>query len=182
MPSCITEDYKIILTNMVQAETDKAIVKGLLDTIPLCTDIPGFPGGPVEAGKRTERHMAERWPSAQFINAKREVSEWDSPSKLYTHLTGERVSGSVCDLKGEKCRALSLVDNFLIAGFIVKGDGEDPPPSAGTKTEVERAHTAWKDHLNATGKKFIVIHPEALKEAVEEVKNEVKKKESKKKT
>jgi len=158
--SCITEDNKNIILNLIEvAETpqEKVLFKKIVDKIPICE----FATATKAPGTAASRKMAPRWPPAVYYNEKGEAEPWDSPSQLYEHLTGRKVSGQLCNEEGTACRALSLVDNFIISGFIVRGNGEPPPPSIGTRSEVERAHQAWKEHLNATGKKFLVFHPKA---------------------
>lgn len=167
---CITEDFKQIITGMFeQAEMPRETIAAVFKTIPVCPT----PTGPAPAGGGAStrsfqpKAMAKRWPSAYYIDEKGEKHEADSPSKLFTELTGDRVSGQICDITTvtgkpvEKCRALSLVDNFTIHGYVVRGNGEPPPPSTGSKAEVEKAHDEWKRKLNEEGKHFIVMHPKA---------------------
>lgn len=181
MAGCITEDYRDILIGLLDMETEKAIIAAVVGTIPIC---PGerISGKSVAFGKLKApgvlRTVPSRWPSAIYFNEAGEQEPWDSPSGLYKHLTGNPVSGQVCNDEGTSCRALSLVDNFTISGFIVRGNGEPPPPSIGSKSEVEKRHQAWKSHLLETDKKFLVFHPKApgIQEGAEKAERSAKKK------
>jgi len=160
---CISKGLADFLMMMIDQEQSYDVLKAVVHAFPLCPD------GNVPVAKLTTRKIATRWPAAVYYDEKGEATPYDSPSELYTELTGERVSGQTCNDEGTSCRALSLIDNFTIHGFIVRGNGEAPPISVGTKSQIEGKAQAWKTHLIEEEKQFLVFHPESpyLKEAQE---------------
>ncbi len=161
LEGCITDNWRTTLGKALENENfprDK--INTVISIIPRCEDRPA---AVKETG--TVRKWASRWPAAIYIDEKGEQETFDSPSQLYTRLTGDKVSGQICDITTvagghvKSCRALSLVDNFTIHGYIVRGNGAPPPPSTGSKTEIHDAHEAWKQKLLDEGKSFIVMHP-----------------------
>ncbi len=161
---CIPDLLRGILQGMVASDADKAVILGLLDQIPRCEDIRATSTPTSGSGIRK---AATLWPSpAYYINEKGEKIEYNSPSAMYTALTGLKPSGAVCVIRdGEKvkCRSNSLIDNFYHAGFIVRGNGEPAPVSDEKKndTQNQEASESWKRHLLDTGKHFTVLHPKS---------------------
>ena len=186
LEGCITDNWRTILSKSLEDENiprDK--IEQVIGFIPRCEDRPA-PAAKEAPG--AARRMASRWPGAVYIDEKGEQQEYDSPSQLYTVLTGDKVSGQICDITTvagkhiESCRAMSLVDNFTIHGYVVRGDGDPPPPSSGAKTAVHEAHEAWKQKLLDENKKFIVMHPKTptLQEAQKKAEAGPKKKKAEK--
>ncbi len=162
LEGCITDNWRKVLSKSLEDENiPREKIEQVIGFIPRCEDRPAAK----EPSAGPARKMAARWPGAVYIDEKGEQEEFDSPSQLYTSLTGDKVSGQICDITTvggkhiESCRAMSLVDNFTIHGYVVRGDGDPPPPSTGSKTAVHEAHEAWKQKLLDENKKFIVMHP-----------------------
>ncbi len=193
MAECISKFYKDKIDAWIDITLSMTVLDGLVSKWPTC------PGNPCIAASYKEeiaavaatpniqasalkplvnlweicgttRKKAAEWPSAVYIDASGKAESWDSPSALYKHLTGKKVSGTVdsCDIKG--CTAGTLVDNFTMAGFLVKGDGEDPPArpksetgklSGATKNSYVQSHQIWKQQLKDRNMKFVVIDPKA---------------------
>ncbi len=155
---CITEDYKNVLHNLIANKIAYESIGAIVDTIPLCEREKV-----TAPGRVSPRPIPARWPSVVYHNEKGEATEFDSPSALHKKLFDEPVSGQVCSEDGTSCRALSLVDNFKIRGFIVRGDGEEAPVPAGdmTRKAIEHMYDDWKSKLLNENKKFIVFHPGA---------------------
>ncbi len=183
LEGCITDNWREVLTKSLEDENiPRERIDTLVGFIPRCEDRPALT--PTAAKATGERKWATRWPGAVYIDEKGEQTAHESPSALYTELTGDKVSGQVCDIttvlgkKVEACRALSLVDNFTIHGYVVRGNGEPPPASTGSKTAVHDAHEAWKQKLLRENKFFIVMHPKTptLQEAQKKAEGAPKKK------
>jgi len=161
---CMTRGLADFLIQFIDQGIDDEMLKKMLRAVKVC---PDEVSSSVPVAKLTTRKLAERWPPAVYFDEKGDSEPFDSPSELYTKLTGEKVSGQVCDDEGTSCRALSLIDNFTIKGFIVRGNGEAPPISTGSRSQIENKAQAWKHHLIEEDKQFMVFHPESpfLKEA-----------------
>jgi len=161
---CITKDLKTLLINAIDRQVSHETLRSfVVDMMPICpTGVFAAPAAAGEAEKK--REMATRWPEAIYVNKAGKQEVWDSPSKLYKHLTGKEVSGSICDKKGKTCRPASLIDSFRFSGFIVQGNGEDSPESDPEKPgETLRLHKEWKQHLLDTNKKIVIIDPRSIK-------------------
>jgi hypothetical protein len=179
MTGCITKDLKDLLISLLEAEVPPLTLKMVIEkSFPTCAGTTG----PAPAVKTTTREFAERWPSAIYVDPNGVKHDYNSPSALYEKLTGTKLSGSICLEEGNRCYPATTVESFRIQGYIVEGDGEDPPASDPlnwlSSGNVKRqatidAHNAWKQHLLATGKKFIVLDPiwvkmQAKKEGIEQ--------------
>ncbi len=158
---CISKGLADFLVMFIDQGASQDTLKQIVSAFPRCPD------GNVPVAKLTERKRPANWPAAIYFDEDGDAEPFDSPSELYTHLTGEKVSGQVCDDEGKSCRALSLIDNFTIKGFVVRGDGEAPPLSIGSRSQIENKAQAWKQHLLNEGLDFMVFHPDCpyLKEA-----------------
>jgi hypothetical protein len=162
MATCITQDLKTMLINLLEKKKPHEFISMVVDEIfPTCESL-GL-GLPTKEAVAAKRKIAGRWPNAIYVDAKgKTIDKGLSASALYEELMGKKPSGTVCDEEGTKCTAISLIDSFRLNGYFVQGDGEDAPE---TDTEnpgaTLKAHEAWKDHLNTTGKKFIVINPKS---------------------
>ena len=162
MAGCITRDLKDALMMLIDAEVPLESLRKIIEnekSFPLCS---GSMGATTTAAAQTStRSFSPRWPPAVYID----------PNKLYEVLTGTKLSGSICTGEGEgapRCYPATTVESFRIQGYTVQGNGEDPPASDPTnwlssnnvkRRETIDAHEAWKEHLKATGKKFVVIDP-----------------------
>lgn len=126
MPSCITSDYKSVLTNLMVQNAEYAIVKGLIDSMPLCEQVMPTTGAIEEAKKRS---LPEPWGiEPMYYPEKGKKQKFSSPSALVKEL-GLPMSGIQCDLEGKKCRVTSAVEILQVHGYTVTGDGE--PKKAG---------------------------------------------------
>lgn len=161
--SCITQDLKTFLLNMIEKKRPYEVMQTVVeDGFSVCKEGAFAAPSAARAATEAKRTMATRWPEAIFVDKKGKETEYDSASALYEKLTGKKPSGSICNEKGDTCRPVSLIDSFRFFGYIIQGDGEDAPESDPEKPgDTLKAHTAWKDHLNATNKKLIVIHPKS---------------------
>jgi hypothetical protein len=125
--------------------------------------------------KTTTRNFSPRWPAARFIDENGVVSDYDSPSELYTKLTGKPLSGSICTSPEHHppiCYPATTVESFRIWGYTVLGNGEEPPASDPANwlhsNNVKRQAVIdetniWKEHLKASNKKFMVVDPKWIK-------------------
>lgn len=164
MEPCITSNLKDMLLRMCKSKRPHEKMEAIIedpDIFPLCEPSMFKGGGSSAAAEATKkREIAERWPGAIYVKPDGTHEEWDSASKLYTHLTGKKVSGSVCDESGRSCRAATILDNFRFHGYLIQGNGEDPPKSDPEKPFAAKAATdEWKQHLLDENKKLYVIDP-----------------------
>lgn len=142
MGSCITEDYKGILTNALTAEMSKEVLLGIITSIPLCKDVSPTK---VEVEETKARKVPEVWGiEPVYIDEKGKKITFSSPSALLKHLDLP-LSGIQCDAEGKKCRATSVVEILRVHGYTVTGNGEPKKAAEG-------------------GKKMTVIHPKSVKE------------------
>ena len=166
---CIGSEYKNFLAMAIGVLTKEALQE-VLGKFDVCDKLPAglstvkevkqvLHGATGTAGVGDE---AFYWPKAIYIDENGKSTTWDSPSSLYVHLTGTKPSGSViCD--GVSCSAATMVDSFRFHGYIVKGDGEDPPTrQAGmSKNAKVKQDQIWKTHLKEKGLKVVVINSKA---------------------
>ena len=140
MSSCITEDYKSILTGLIEQETEKSVLLSIVGAIPLCQ-----PAAPPSMREEKKRALPSLWGlEPVYVDAKGKKTTHSSPSALVKVL-GLPMSGIQCDPAGKKCRALSAIDILRIQGYTVSGNGEPRKAAEG-------------------GKKLTVYHPDAVKE------------------
>ena len=167
MAMCITQDLKTLLINMLDKKTPHEALKIFADAVPTCESIGlgvATSGKAAVAGaQEAKKHMATPWPKAVYVDQKGKSTEYDSASALYEKLTGKKPSGSICNEEGTKCTPVTLIDSFRFFGYTIQGDGEPAPETDPEKSYSVnlKAHQDWKDHLKATGKKIIVIHPKS---------------------
>jgi hypothetical protein len=170
MATCITQDLKTMLLSMIDKQMKHATMHEVVDGMfPTCESLGVKTGGAAaEAQREGAKTMSPRWPSAIYYDAKGSLHNFDSPSALYEEEIGGSPSKQVvCEVPkpGEepKCNPASMVQSFQIHGYIVRGNGEPPPPfKAGmTMSQKVALHNEWKDHLKAEGKHFVVYHPKA---------------------
>ena len=182
---CIAASYKAELKAVASARdrnTGQPHPSSVLKPLVSLWDVCGKGGG--TSTSTTTRKKGKTWGvETVYINEKGEPKTFVdkdgdplSVSALYTQLTGKKVSGTIdaCGVKG--CYCGTVVDNYNLDNYIVRGNGEDPPtrpvPLGGVgrgqgklttaqREDYVRRTNEWKDHLKATGKKFIVIHPDA---------------------
>ena len=146
MTSCLTQEYKSILIGLIDRETEKAILRSIIETIPLCAEVAPTLAA-VEEAKAT-RKRAEEWGiEPVYIDEEGKETTFSSPTAAIKHL-GLKVSRMQCDEEGKSCVALTLVDVLRIHGYTVTGDGEPKKASQG-------------------GLKMTIIHPKALKERMD---------------
>ena len=163
MAGCITSEYKTILTDWIHRGFEKAMLEALVESIPLCPS--GQPVGVVtEAAEKSKRTMASLWPSAIFYDKEGKAQEYGSPSALYEKLIGGSPSRQVvCEIEGgtEKCSPATMVQSFTLHGYVVRGNGEPPPPFTANMSMADKvsAHNTWKEHLKSEGKHFLVYDP-----------------------
>lgn len=139
MAGCITGDYKSIVVRMIEAETEKAILLGLVQAIPLCEERPPITK---EEAAKAKRKVPEIWGIEPiYVDEGGKETKFSSPSALVQHL-GLKVSGIQCDAEGKACKAMSVVDILRIQGYTVSGDGEPRKAVEG-------------------GEKLTVFHPDA---------------------
>ena len=137
--SCLTNEYRVMLTDLVAKDTDKAIIMAILSTIEPCSDVPVR--ATKDAVEKTKRKVPEAWGiSPILIDAQGKETEFSSPSALVKHL-GLPMSGIQCDPEGVKCKALSVIEILRINGYEVSGNGEPKKASeGGTKILVTAPH------------------------------------------
>ena len=144
MAGCITSDYKTILMSLLDSDTQREMITAIVNTIPLCTAAPAASSSAVAAAKSTRR-MAEPWGIEPiYVDETGKETKFSSPSAVVKFLALP-MSGIQCDVEGQKCKALSVVEILRVHGYTVTGNGE--PKKAGEG-----------------GKKMIIYHPMALKE------------------
>jgi len=141
MPGCITEDYRGIVSGLIDRDTEKAIVLAVVEAIPLCKDVVAPARAVAEA--RARRVPAPWNIEPVYIDEGGKRTTFSSPSALVKHL-GLEMSGIQCDPEGHKCKAMSVVEIMRINGYTVTGNGEPKKAIEG-------------------GKKMTVIHPDAPK-------------------
>jgi len=140
MGSCITSDYKIILTNFIQQEMKYELLSEFVNAIPVCEVAGPAPAAVAEAKKR---RVPEPWGiEPVFVDAKGKKTTFSSPSALVKHLDLP-MSGIQCDVEGKKCKAMSAIEILQIHGFVVSGNGEPKKIGEG-------------------GTKLTVYHPKAV--------------------
>jgi len=169
---CISEFYKGQLETLIQYVT-KDVLMEIVQKWPTCEGgIPVSQSGIVI--QKSERVTAEPWPTATYYGKDGKIME-GSFSGLFKEIFGVPVTQDlVCSRtdRGQKCRALSTVENFRNRGMIIKGNGEDPPVPNGdmSSSQVEKMYKDWKDHLIKKGLKIKVFHPEypGIKDAAHE--------------
>jgi hypothetical protein len=95
-------------------------------------------------------------------------------SGLFEQIVGVPVTtDKVCSLvEGHAdCRALSTIENWRNRGFIIKGDGDDPPVPAGkiSGESMETLYDKWKKKMCLEDKTINIYHPEfpGIKQATE---------------
>lgn len=140
MASCITEDYKGILTSMITTDTEKALLLAILKAMPICPGVLA-PEAAVVATK--ERKPAEGWNDPvtgdrilpKYFDEKGDEQEFSSISAASKALTG-KFSGVVCDEQGEKCRVTSVVEILQVNGFIVRDNGDAPVKGKSTQLNI----------------------------------------------
>ena len=167
---------------LIDAEVPHANLKAIIEkSFPSCESVGGS-GGVLMAKSVTsteaKRNMPTRWPHATYIDPNGVPHEYDSPSALYEKLTGVKLSGSICVEGGTRCYPATTVESFRIQGYTVLGNGEEPPASDEKnwlqsnnvkRSETLEATNAWKEHLLATGKKFVVVDPIWIKRKAEQI-------------
>lgn len=129
---CITDNWRSVLVGMVERDIPKEVVVGLLNHIPRCEDLlkTEIPKG--------ERKAAVPWGiKPVYVDEEGKHREYDSLSSLIKEL-GEKdpemkMSGTICDLEGKKCRATTAVEILQIRGYKVDGNGEPRKASEGGK-------------------------------------------------
>jgi len=136
--------------------------------------MPPLPAPPHPTSVR-HGQFSPRWPGARYIDENGNTSDYDSPSELYTKLTGKPLSGSICTSPEHAppiCYPATTVESFRIWGYTVLGNGEEPPASDPANwlhsNNVKRQSVIdetniWKEHLKATGKRFVVVNPKWVK-------------------
>lgn len=178
MTDCISQNLKNALMMLIDADVPSVNLKTIIEkNFPTCESL-GQTGALHEAGTHaitSTRQFSPRWPGARFIDENGVSSDYDSPSELYTKLTGKPLSGSICTSPEHAppiCYPATTVESFRIWGYTVLGNGEEPPASDPANwlhsNNVKRqavidATNIWKEHLKASGKKFVVIDPKWLK-------------------
>jgi hypothetical protein len=162
MASCISQDLKTVFMAMLNKKIAPETILQVVEAFPTCESVGVGSPAAKEAVAESKRHMAQRWPAAIYVDKKGKTTEHSSASALYEELTGKKPSGSICDEEGNKCTAATLIDSFRFHGYIVQGNGEDAPATDPDKPALNlRLHSEWKEHLNATGKKIVIIHPKS---------------------
>jgi hypothetical protein len=145
MKSCITEDYKSILTNAIDANMAKEVLIGIITSMSICEEVKPS----AAAVEHAKRKIPEPWGLEPiYIDENGKKHHYSSPSTLVKEL-GLPMSGIQCDADGNKCKATSAIEILRIAGYTVSGNGEPRKKSEG-------------------GKKLIVIHPDSVKTVTEE--------------
>ena len=181
MAGCITKDLKDLLISLLEAEVPPLTLKMVVEkSFPACAGEEGpAKEKSTTSASASARTMPAHWPTARFIDENGNASDYNSPSELYVKLTGKKLSGSICTSPEHHppiCYPATTVESFRIWGYIVQGNGEDPPPSDPanwlhsnnvSRDSVIDATNIWKEHLKATGKKFIVIDPKWVKKQAE---------------
>lgn len=138
MAGCITQDYKDIISGMIQQEMEKEVMLALVKAIPLCEQQRGV----TPARREVTRKVPEPWGiEPVYIDAGGRERTVSSPSALVKEL-GLPMSGIQCDPSGVKCKAMSTIDILRIHGYTVSGNGEPRKAAEG-------------------GKKLTVYHPDA---------------------
>ena len=120
---CITDNWRAALVGMVVKDVPKDVVVGLLNNIPRCEDLLK------EEPPKGYRKPAVPWGiKPVYVDENGERKEYSSLSALIWTLKEQdpelKLSGTICDLEGKKCRATSEVEILQIRGYKVDGDGE----------------------------------------------------------
>lgn len=131
MPGCITDDYRAIVKNLVDAGADKAVIGGVLQGIPSCPEIKAAKEG-------AEREGAKPWGVAvTYIDSKGKKEDAGSLSGLVRE-RGLPMSGIQCDASGKKCTAASAADILRIHGYtLIQGGKEIGTPNNPGKKKFE---------------------------------------------
>jgi len=166
MTDCISKSLKDALMMLVDADIPSANLKTILEkNFPTCESLGETKGvSSVSGDVKSTRQFSPRWPGARFIDENGVPSDYDSPSELYTKLTGKPLSGSICTSPEHAppiCYPATTVESFRIWGYTVLGNGEEPPASDPAnwlhsinvkRQSVIDATNIWKEHLKATNK------------------------------
>jgi len=177
MTDCISQNLKNALIMLIDADVPSVNLKTIIEkNFPTCESLGQTnAAAAVEHKAGTTRNFSPRWPAARFIDENGKTSDYDSPSELYTKLTGKALSGSICTSPEHSppiCYPATTVESFRIWGYTVLGNGEEPPASDPAnwlhsnnvkRQSVIDATNVWKEHLKATNKKFIVVDPKWIK-------------------
>ena len=73
MESCITNDFKTILSNFIAQNMTHEMLGKFVEALPVCAAAKGA------VPFLEQRKMAGRWPSATYFNEKGEQEAYDSP-------------------------------------------------------------------------------------------------------
>ena len=120
MDSCITQDYKGILTGLIDTGVEDNMLKAIIGAMPICK------GGASVIKEAATRKMAEPWGiEPTYIDEAGKETTFPSPTAVVKHL-GFSVSGTICDSEGKSCNAMSVVEILRIKGFLVSGNGDEP--------------------------------------------------------
>jgi hypothetical protein len=110
------------------------------------------------------------WPTVIYFNERGEAKDFNSPTALYKTLwpgvsTGKKIVCQIPEYEGQppECAPATMVQDFTLNGFIVRGNGEPPPAFTSKMSRDEKValHNAWKDKLKRESKHFVVYHPNA---------------------
>jgi len=125
---CITDQWRKLLTGMVERDADKKLVISMLEQIPRCEDFVK------KEKERSERKGAVPWGiKPVYVDEEGNRTPHESLSKLISFLGQSdpemKMSGSICNTEGKKCRATSAVEILQLRGYKVDGNG-DPKKAA----------------------------------------------------
>jgi hypothetical protein len=190
MESCITQDLKTALLNMIEKKRPLEIMEVFVtDFMPICAATPQTTVGAATtrmagaAGKHMPTELS-KWGPAVYYDEKGNKTDFSSPSMAFESLFHVSPStGIECEVvAGEpKCIPKTMVMSFQSRGMIVRGDGDPPPVITHGLSEKDRIalHQAWNQKLKASGKHFTIYHPsspqaKALDKETEKIETEKK--------
>jgi ribosomal protein L12E/L44/L45/RPP1/RPP2 len=151
---CITANYKESVANLIRLQIGAEFLLKFLDNIPNCATPTGAAAlAAAAAVPEHERQAAAKWLNPDtgepirptFIDKDGKETPYNSISAVvqaHGIASGKsKMSGTVCDLEGKKCRATSSVEILQFAGFVVRDNGNSP--------------------VKGVSKKLTVYHPDA---------------------
>jgi len=152
---------------MIEGGQETPAILSVLGAVPQCAgDSPH-----AKAAREATRGAPEQWPAALFIDAKGNVEEWASVSKLAKDGLGLEITGKViCDVEGKQCRPESVPEILRAHGYTVQGNGDPAPmiPESASAKERSQIWKEWKAKLLREGLLINVYDPGFTAEATSE--------------
>jgi hypothetical protein len=150
--TCMTQDVRDLLVQFIDKQP-KEFLHAFVDGIAICPSASAAVASSSSTKEPSTRRMAEPWGiKANYFDADGKKQTFDSVSQAVKALVG-KVSGTVCDVSGQKCHVSDLAETLQVSGFLVTDQGGDvarKAGSGGTEMNIYHPKSPMKPTLRLT--------------------------------